>query len=183
MIIEYVCIVCGKHVRKKRSPANVKTIPKFCSQKCNGLFRKAKGNGIKPNTEYTCVVCGKRVKTYRSPSSAQQYTPKYCSVKCTGIGQKGVNNPAYAGGEVMLNTGYIAVLNPDHPNADDRGYILKHRLIMETMIGRLLELEEVVHHENGDRQDNSPENLILFKNQSEHMRYHNEEWRKCNESD
>ena len=40
--------------------------------------------------------------------------------------------------------------------------ILEHRLVMEEIIGRLLEKHETVHHKNGDRKDNRPENLELW---------------------
>lgn len=39
---------------------------------------------------------------------------------------------------------------------------LKHRLVMESMIGRPLLRKESVHHKNGNRKDNRPENLELW---------------------
>lgn len=46
-----------------------------------------------------------------------------------------------------------------------------HRAVMEEMLGRKLKRDEVVHHKNGDRTDNRPENLEVLSN-SEHMRMH-----------
>jgi hypothetical protein len=42
---------------------------------------------------------------------------------------------------------------------------------MEAKLGRLLEREEVVHHVNGVKHDNRPDNLIVLQ-QSEHMTLH-----------
>ena len=53
-------------------------------------------------------------------------------------------------------------MNPEHPFATKSGYIREHRLVMEKKIGRFLQPNEVVHHINGNRQDNRVENLQLF---------------------
>ena len=53
----------------------------------------------------------------------------------------------------------------------NRTIIYEHRYVMESLIGRKLRTDEHVHHKNGIRDDNRPENLELMS-QSEHQREH-----------
>lgn len=59
------------------------------------------------------------------------------------------------GYELRHSSGYIQ-------EKRDGKWIMQHRLVMEEMIGRPLMKGERVHHRNGKRDDNRPENLELW---------------------
>ena len=69
--------------------------------------------------------------------------------------------------------GRIEVYVPEHPFARPNGYVFRYRLVAEKMLGRFLAPQEVVHHRNGNVQDDRPENLQVFPSQSEHIKVHN----------
>ena len=52
-------------------------------------------------------------------------------------------------------------------------YFMEHRIIVENHIGRKLLKKERVHHLDENKQNNKIENLMLFKNDSEHIKFHN----------
>lgn len=54
------------------------------------------------------------------------------------------------------------VLARGHPRAGSNGYVFEHILVMEHLLGRPLLPGETVHHLNGVRDDNRPENLELW---------------------
>lgn len=71
--------------------------------------------------------------------------------------------------------GYKVVYMPSHQRARSNGYVYEHILVMERKIGRPLTKEEVVHHVDGNKQNNDPNNLELFSNNTEHVKEH---WRE-----
>lgn len=77
----------------------------------------------------------------------------------------------YGGAKKKRSDGYIIVFTPTHPQATKDGYRLEHLLVAEEMIGRPLVSGEVVHHINGIKDDNRPENLMVMT-AGNHMRYH-----------
>lgn len=74
----------------------------------------------------------------------------------------GVNHPAWKGGRVIDGHGYVRIYTPDDPRANCGRYMKEHILIMEGVLGRQLLPGENVHHKNGIKTDNRPENLELW---------------------
>ena len=73
---------------------------------------------------------------------------------------KGSNHPNWKGGRYKNSKGYIVLKCPDHPRADRDGYVAEHILVWEKTHGKLLPLNWHIHHLNGIKDDNRPENLL-----------------------
>lgn len=67
-------------------------------------------------------------------------------------------HPRWKGGRWVNNNGYVSVYM-----GNGRPRKLEHRLVMEGVLGRPLTRQETVHHKNGIRTDNRPENLELWR--------------------
>lgn len=121
-----------------------------------------------------CLQCGIDIKIYPSRLGRK----KYCSRNCKGKNCKNIFKSGHTtnvgklrnGGIYNHAAGYIHIYSPDHPNKDCRGYVPEHVLVMEKKIGRYIIKPEVVHHINEIKSDNRIENLLLFKNNSEHIK-------------
>lgn len=66
------------------------------------------------------------------------------------------------GSRLVNAAGYIAIYEPENPNSTVNGYVLEHRKVMAETLGRPLVPCENVHHKNGIRHDNTPNNLELW---------------------
>lgn len=86
---------------------------------------------------------------------------------------------SWNGGRAELKNGYVKVIaplnykgictyKPRTPNCS--GSMLEHRLVWEQTHGRLLKKGEIVHHLNGIKNDNRPENLVAV-NRHNHERH------------
>lgn len=137
-----------------------------------------------------CPVCGKN--RYFKPSYLLEGR-RFCSMKCRNedprfaykvknIWKKspvtvpgnlsGSKNPQWKGGK-STTRGYVLKYAPRHPNAaaGNKTYVLEHRLVAERFLGRNLRKDEIVHHANGNKADNRPENLTVMT-RSEHSCIH-----------
>jgi len=74
------------------------------------------------------------------------------------------NNPNWKGGRPLDASGYVVI---NYGGSQIR----EHRVVAEKMLNRKLNKDEVVHHINGIKNDNRPENLMVMT-QSEHLKHH-----------
>lgn len=84
--------------------------------------------------------------------------------KCWGAEHTGERSANWKGGVAKAHVvrGYVRIMRKEHPRASANGYVPEHTLVMEEMLGRFLLPGENVHHKNGQRADNRPENLELW---------------------
>lgn len=118
----------------------------------------------------SCAVCEKGFLSCVHHSKKQLHCSKSCGLiavcaadKGRYKGDKGSN---WKGGRRM-SKGYAQVWAPDHPTRVGKisPYVFEHRLVMEKVLGRYMKPSEQVHHKNGIRDDNRPENLELWVKQ------------------
>ncbi len=84
-------------------------------------------------------------------------------MKCWGKDHSGPNATNWIGGRITKTAhGYVLRSTPPGHPLNPTPYVREHVLIMEEQIGRYLLPGENVHHKNGQRDDNRPENLELW---------------------
>lgn len=114
-------------------------------------------------------------QTYRV-RLARDLKCRHCDKKVGKTGAKGLCNRHY---QMWRNhNGDALYFDKKKIRLEITGYARRingraaHQVVMENYIKRPLRKGEVVHHINGDKLDNSEQNLYLCKNRSEHSSIH-----------
>lgn len=141
---------------------------RFCSHSCANKVIGAERRLL----ARTCPVCGqefvpatgRRQTCGRSCGARLSYWPGHRGVRrrSNRAYARGAEHRFWKGGRVIDKKGYIRIWKPDHPRASKQSYVMEHRLVMEQTLGRYLEPWENVHHINGIKGDNRPQNLELW---------------------
>ena len=114
-----------------------------------------------------CVDCGERQYTRANGVREQLKTKTFncrckpCHARRPKVLPRGKDHWHWKGGRHETKAGYVIIMVPEHLKSNSNGYVLEHRVVMEEKLGRPLLSHETVHHKNGIRSDNRPENLEL----------------------
>src|ERR1035441_808049 len=102
-----------------------------------------------------CPQCGKAV----TPGKRKSRPRRFCGIPCANryLSSRRIT----AKGFYITTKGYVLDYRPKHPNART-GYVMRDRLVMEEMLGRLLTANEIVHHRDENKENNALSNLELL---------------------
>ena len=167
-MINSICRVCQKSIIY--APSRIK---KFCSIVC-----RSKGYVMSENAKQFARI--RRIKMNKQfPISSEQAKINLSKA----IRPKGKEHYRWNGGKKINQEGYRLIKCKEHPRKQN-GYVMEHTLIMENHLGRFLDNEEIVHHIDNNKLNNSINNLMLFPNTTEHTQFHwnNKLWRKKSKS-
>ncbi len=87
--------------------------------------------------------------------------------------RSGPDHPQWKGGKSVNSNGYVLMRLPaGHHLRGQNGSGYEHRVVAEQKYGRRLLPTEKVHHIDGNRQNNSPDNLVVCKSDAHHKVHH-----------
>ena len=146
------CEQCGAEFYRDPTEAK-KGTGRFCSVACHNAAQ------TKPAVIKACARCGAELRLKPSQAHVQ-----YCSKACQAQARtKRPLDRLHNGRPARMDKqGYVMVYEPSHPNKSFKGWQYEHRLIAEVIVGRHLVSDEHVHHINGIKDDNRPENLAVM---------------------
>lgn len=87
----------------------------------------------------------------------------------------GSKSKRWKGGSYIGTDGYRLVhIGNDDQEIKWNNYRKEHMVIMEKVLGRPLQQGEIIHHIDGNKLNNNPENLVLFPDEKTHRQTHNQ---------
>lgn len=117
-----------------------------------------------------CEGCGKGrwVRLLRGEPRNRACKSCAATIRMQSVNCYGELNNSWKGGQCRME-GYVFILKPSHPRARADGYVKRAWLVLEEKLGRYLLPGSDVHHINGIKDDDRPENVIELSH-SQHSR-------------
>lgn len=130
-----------------------------------------------PNKSRTCSLCKKEFEGYPGkPRGKNTYCGNDCRLKAMSIRNRTTQRVNKPGGLTFAERTKIreSKLGMGEKASYPKYYGQhEHRVVAEIKIGRPLKSGEVVHHIDHDINNNDPDNLMVFANQSDHVFWEN----------
>lgn len=122
-----------------------------------------------------CFRCGKEITM--PPSRYLRSDRHFCSRQCNMKTQNEELNPCRMTPEVKKKLRDSRLGHGEGKSYTKTYSRHTHRIVAEEMLGRKLLPGEVVHHIDGNKRNNDPDNLKIFASQKEHAAWHVDEER------
>jgi len=152
------CIICGIFCKLTNKWGSRK---KTCSRLCALELNKK----THPKMQGECLICHKAFQCTTKYGGRLKTCSSKCANKLRSTNGKKYTPPSRLGQRVegakhksINKAGYVVLREGDTPKFEQ----YEHRFVMEQHLGRKLEKREHVHHINGEKTDNSLENLLLI---------------------
>lgn len=114
-----------------------------------------------------------RSKRYRAKKHAEKYGPDAGDQRGRHSSHiHGSAHPRWNAGRFLSSDGYVKVrVGTDHPLADPNGYAYEHLVVWASAGLPLPGNDEILHHKNEDKTDNTISNLTKMT-RAEHGKHH-----------
>lgn len=145
MKISLNCYYCGKEIA--RYPCQIKA-HNFCSRQCLANFSS-------------------REKNPKGYAELKDYSNMAAHMTALNKSRTGVP---------LSNETKQRMSNSRHGTGEGKSYLRRngrhvHRIVAEIVMGAKLDSGTVIHHIDGNKRNNSPNNLMVFQSQAEHARF------------